>query len=49
MNTLIDGEANGGIIAKSADSCQMDSLSHLDRYVNVTGVGAHTINDILIA
>ena len=27
----------------------MDPLSHLDRHVNVTGVGEHTINDIPIA
>ena len=27
----------------------MDPLSHLDRYINVTSVGEHTINDIPIA
>ena len=27
----------------------MDPSSHLDRHVNVTGVGEHTINDIPIA
>ena len=48
VKALIDGGANGGI-AGTADSRRMDPPSHLDRHVNVTGVGDHTINDIPIA